>query len=148
MLILRKRSIYLRASSTEVLNTLKKAAQKPALFSSFTEDSFSFTMWERHEYGKMFGAVRFIGTIEEQSDKCFIRYSIRPGVVGLAGLVVFLSVFLYSVVLLLFSTVSLMFLALSTIFPIIMILNFISQETTCDERLIGKLHELEKDIIS
>jgi hypothetical protein len=143
MLIFNKKSITILASATDIINALKSLPQKNTIFNSYSENAFSFGMWEKHQYGRLFGSIRFFGTIDDRGGRCTIKYSVWPGTVGIIGLLVFLSVFLYALALFLFSTVSLLFLALSITFPVIITINIISQERTCDERFIRKMYELE-----
>lgn len=142
MLIFKKRSISVKASSTDIVNALKNLPQKSILFNTFTESSFSFSMWPKR-FEHMYGAIRFFGTIEEYGDECIIKYSIRPGVGFIFVLLIFFIPFVYSFMLLLFSTVPIMILAITGVTTLFIYLSIIGQEQVCDERLIRKLHELE-----
>lgn len=146
MLIFRKRSISVKASSADIIETIKKLPLKRTFFNSYSDDSFSFGMWDKSIYGHMRGGVCFLGTIEEQGEESIIKYSLRPNALGLLILLVFSLPFFYSIVLFLFTDVSMLFFALSILFPVIIVLSIIGQEQTCDDRFTRKLHELEDKV--
>ncbi|WP_143806925.1 hypothetical protein [Papillibacter cinnamivorans] len=142
MLIFKRRCITIKASSTDIINAIKKLPQKSTFFNSYAASSFSFGMYVKR-YEHLYGVIRFIGTIEEQGDECIVRYSIRPGVAGLCGILVFLLAFLYAFTLFLFLNASLMPSVISGVTTLFICLSIIGQEQACNDRVTRKLHELE-----
>ena len=141
MLIFKKKSFTIKASSTDIIDALKTLPPTSTFFNTFSERSFSFCVYEKHE--RMHGPIRFWGTIEEQGEKRTIKYTIIPGIAILFVLSVFLLAFLYAFVLLLFSNVSWIPLVISALSTLFICLITLGQEQSCNERLIRKLHELE-----
>ena len=143
MLIFIKNSTCVKASPDEVFIVLRKLAHKPTLFNSFKVNSFSFSMWEKNEYRNRYEAIRFFGNVQKNGKETIVHYRIWPGAVFLIGLLAFLSTFISGFILLLFSTVSMRFLVPIALSALIITITIREQEKVCDERLIGKMHELQ-----
>jgi hypothetical protein len=144
MLIFKKKSIMVKASSADIANVFKKLAWFKFLPHSITEYSFSFVMRIPWIQDLSYTSIRFIGCIEEHGCESTITYHMVPGVFSLLFLSFVLCFLIAAIVSSLCSNTTFIFpIAAAGFFSYYLFLVF-EEEEKCEKQFIRKLRELEE----